>query len=497
MLTNGLPTDLNFSMPANKAMVLEVAVELPNASGYELLGYTFAGEVTGVDGTTYAIEGVVPGEAQNVVHIHLPALAEGTYKYALAATGQTGESEAFLAGTIGVWWAAIEEQTEPIETPNSRCTVRLPEVGRGMAHWQLTGRLEAAAIEAERQAFLASEWAQAAEEAAMSVTGGALVKHLGEVNAALKNFYDKVGNSIQANNVTNTWWIAGVDTGVQLTGDKGEMGFSPYISALGNWVAWDEQSQKAVDTHIRAQGRDGVDGEAVRRVLVDSLPDLPQSVQEALRHRGIFYMLQTANGYDVYALLETADGVFTWVNVGDSNTIATHVLYGIVKLGTSGIVSGAPVGLNANGGLEVAEATTVNAGVVVKSRDITNKFDTDVPTVEAVRAYIDQYYFTSTEVQAKIDETKSSIAGVSNEVGKLETDLSAQDGRITALGEEIQRVSEAHVSFATKSEVSDAINDAYSDIADGVKGEIFVELSAEEYAKITPKDGVLYLIPEE
>ena len=497
MLTNGLPTDLNFSMPANKAMVLEVAVEFPNASGDELLGYTFAGEVTGADGTTYAIEGVVPGEGQNVVHIHLPALAEGTYKYALAATGQTGESEAFLAGTIGVWWAAIEEQTEPIKTPNSRCTVRLPEVGRGMAHWQLTGRLEAAAIEAERQAFLASEWAQAAEEAAKSVTGGAMAQHLSEVNAALKNFYDKVGNSIQANEVTNTWWIAGADTGVQLTGNTGPMGFSPYISALGNWIAWDEQSQKAVDTHIRAQGRDGVDGTAVRRVLVDSLPETPKTESEAREHRGIFYLIDSGNGYEMYALLETADGAFAWVNIGDSNAFASDLLYGIVKLGTSGIVSGAPVGVNVNGGLEVAKATDSQAGVVVKSLSLWRRDDKDVPTVNAVRAWLEEYYYEQTVVDAKVTAATSSIAEVSAVVDKLEADISAQDGRITALGEEIQSVSEAHKSFVTKSEVNDAINEAYSDIADGVKDEIFVQLSAEEYAKITPKDGVLYLIIEE
>lgn len=496
MLTNGLPTDLNFSMPANKAMVLEVAVELPNASGDELLGYTFAGEVTGADGTTYAIEGAVTDSAQNLVQLHLPSLAEGTYKYAVAATGQTGESEAFLAGTIGVWWAAIEEQTEPIETPNSRCIVRLPEVGRGMAHWQLTGRLEAAAIEAERQAFLASEWAQAAEEAAKTVTGGALAKHLSEVNAALKNFYDKVGNSIQANDATNTWWIAGVNTGVQLTGDKGPMGFSPYISALGNWIAWDEQSQKAVDTHVRAQGRDGVDGEAVRRVLVDSLPDLPQSAQEAMKHYGIFYMLQTDSSYEVYTLLETADGAFAWVDISGSNALATAVLYGIVKLGTSSIVNGAPVGVNSAGGLAVAAATDEQAGVVIKSPSLWNRVDKDVPTVNAVRAWLEEHHYEQGDVDAKIEAVTNSIDGVSTEVDKLETDISAQDGRITALGGEIQRVSEAHKSFATKSEVSDAINDAYSDIADRVKDEIIVQLSAEHYAGIQPKDGVLYLIPE-
>jgi archaellum component FlaC len=285
---------------------------------------------------------------------------------------------------------------------------------------------------------------------------------------------------------------------VQLTGDKGDMGFSPYISALGNWIAWDEQSQKAVDTHVRAQGRDGIDGEAVRRVLVDSLPDLPESVQEAIKHRGVFYMLQTASGYDVYALLETADGAFAWVNIGDSNTIATHALYGIVKLGTSGIVSGAPVGVNANGGLEVAEATTVTAGVVVKSRDITNKFDTDVPTVEAVRAYIDQYYYTGDVVQEKINAVTSSITNVSKELNDLIDEVGTNELNIEILQGSNQQLAAKLNTYPTKEDVDNAISSAYDGIEEEIKQKIFIEMSADEYAKVTdPMPNVLYLIPEQ
>lgn len=497
MLTNGLPTDLNFSMPANKAMVLEVAVELPNASGDELLGYTFAGEVTGADGTTYAIEGAVSDSAQNLVRLHLPSLAEGTYKYALAATGQSGESEAFLAGTIGVWWAAIGEQTEPIETPNSRCIVRLPEVGRGMAHWQLTGRLEAAAIEAEWQAFLASEWAQAAEEAAKSVTGGALAQQLGEVNAALKNFYDKVGNSIQANKVTNTWWVAGVDTGEQVTGDKGPMGFSPYISATGTWIAWDEQSQKAVDTHTRAQGRDGIDGSAIRRVLVTELPDLPTNSAEAAAHRGIFYLISAPDGYDVYALMETLGGAFAWVNVGDSNALASATLYGLSKLGTDATVSGAPVGTNASGGLEVPAATTVNAGVVIKSRSLADRYDTNVPTVESVRAFLDQYFYEKTPIDTRFSGVNTAIENARNDVTSLTNSNAKLSTDIEALKSSIKAIEAALNTRPTKSEVDDAINSAYEHVVDAVKDELVSQLSAEDYAAITPKEGVIYLIPEE
>lgn len=488
--------DINIDIDAGRSETLTIKPLKEGGESWDFSGVVVSGELRDIRAADLVMSLECGVTETGSIEVKFPALAGGQYVFAVDMSGGDGGATRLIDGYVT--WGEPKAVIEETEETDKRCLLVYVDGERRKAVWTWSKEAQRMYEAAKNEAEKAEMSAQRAEKAADSVTGDVQVQLLAEITAALKDFESKAGKVIQANKVTNTWWIAGVDTGVQLTGDKGDMGFSPYISALGNWIAWDEQSQKAVDTHIRAQGRDGIDGEAVRRVLVDSLPDLPESVQEAMKHRGIFYMLQTDSGYEVYALLETANGVFAWVNIGDSNTFATHVLYGIVKLGTSAIVRGAPVGVNANGGLEVAEATTVTAGVVVKSRDITNKFDTDVPTVEAVRAYIDQYYYTSNVVQGKIDDVTNSIASVSNEVDKLSDDISEQDARITALGEEMQSISEAHKTFVTKPEVENSINAAYDGIVNEVKQDIFIEMSADEYAKVTdPIPNVLYLIPEE
>jgi hypothetical protein len=49
----------------------------------------------------------------------------------------------------------------------------------------------------------------------------------------------------------------------------------------------------------------------------------------------------------------------------------------------------------------------------------------------------------------------------------------------------------------TKAEVEQAINSAYDSIVEEVLGSLAVETTASEYAGLTPKKDVLYLIPEE
>jgi hypothetical protein len=487
--------DINIDIDAGRSETLTIKPLKEGGEAWDFSGVVVSGELRDIrtDGTVMSLECGVTETGS--IEVKFPALDGGQYVFAVDMSGGDGGATRLIDGYVT--WGEPKAVIEETEETDERCLLVYVDGERRKAVWTWSKEAQRMYEAAKNEADKAEMSAIRAEKAADSVTGDVQVQLLAEIAAALKDFESKAGKVIQANKVTNTWWIAGVDTGVQLTGDKGDMGFSPYISALGNWIAWDEQSQKAVDTHIRAQGRDGIDGEAVRRVLVDSLPDLPQSAQEAMKHRGIFYMLQTDSGYEVYALLETADGAFSWVDIGNSNAFATHVLYGIVKLGTSSIVSGAPVGLNANGTLEVSSATSMQAGVVIKSLSLADIADKDVPTVNAVRAWLGEHHYEQDAVDEKIETVTNSIADVSDEVDKLVADVSVQDGRITALGEEIQRISEAHESFATKTEVNDAINEAYSDITDGVKDEIFVQLSAEEYAKITPQDGVLYLIPEE
>lgn len=488
--------DINIDVDAGRSEILTIKPLKEDGEMWDFSGVVVSGELRDIR-TDELVVGLECGVTETgSIEVGFPALDGGQYVFAVDMSGGDGGATRLIDGYVT--WGEPKAVIEETEETDERCLLVYVDGERRKAVWTWSKEAQRMYEAAKNEAEKAEMSALRAEKAADSVTGSVQVQLLAEIVAALKDFESKAGEVIQANKVTNTWWIAGVDTGVQLTGDKGDMGFSPYISALGNWIAWDEQSQKAVDTHIRAQGRDGVDGEAVRRVLVDSLPDLPQSVQEAMKYRGIFYMLQTASGYDVYALLETADGAFAWVNIGDSNTIATHALYGIVKLGTSGIVSGAPVGVNANGGLEVAKATDSQAGVVVKSPSLWNKADKDVPTVNAVRAWLDEYHYEKDAVNEKIETATNSISSVSRELDKLTDEVGTNELNIEILQGSNQQLAAKLNTYPTKEYVETAINSAYNDIKDEVKQELFIEMTADEYAKVTdPIPNVLYLIPEQ
>lgn len=488
--------DINIDIDAGRSEILTIKPLKEGGEVWDFSGVVVSGELRDIR-TDELVVGLECGVTETgSIEVEFPALDGGQYVFAVDMSGGDGGATRLIDGYVT--WGEPKAVIDETEETDERCLLVYVDGERRKAVWTWSKEAQRMYEAAKNEAEKAEMSAQRAEKVADSVTGSVQVQLLAEIVAALKDFESKAGKVIQANKITNTWWIAGVDTGVQLTGDKGDMGFSPYISALGNWIAWDQQSQKAVDTHIRAQGRDGIDGDAVRRVLVDSLPDLPQSVQEAMKHRGVFYMLQTSSDYDVYALLETADGVFAWVNIGDSNTIATHALYGIVKLGTSAIVSGAPVGVNANGGLEVAKATDSQAGVVVKSPSLWNKVDKDVPTVNAVRAWLDEYHYEKDAVNEKIETVTNSISSVSRELDKLTDEVGTNELNIEILQGSNQQLAAKLNTYPTKEYVDTAINAAYDDIVDEVKQEMFIEMSADEYAKVTdPIPNILYLIPEE
>lgn len=171
--------------------------------------------------------------------------------------------------------------------------------------------------------------------------------------------------------VNDYLWIGGVNTGHKLKGNDGETprygsdgwwyigdervgqargddGITPHITSDGYWAFG---SQK---TNVRAAGKDGINGAAMRRVLIQSLDELPQAEE-----RGVYYYLKDGEHYDVYVWLEP-DG---WVCVGEANDIATSEVYGLVKLGTDMQVdNGAPVGRDVDGQMSVPLAGTAVAG---------------------------------------------------------------------------------------------------------------------------------------
>ena len=495
--------DINIDIDAGRSETLTIKPVINGGEPWDFGSQTVSGELRDVR-TDELVEALACGVTEEgLIVVDFPVMDGGQYVFAVDMSGPDGGSTRLIDGyvTYGEPKAVIEGGEE---TEDHCLTVYVDEKTR-KAVWSWSKEAERMYEAAKIQAEKAAESADKAEKAANSVNQGVQVTLLGEIAEALKDFESKAGKVIVANTTTNTWWIAGVDTGVQLTGDKGDNGFSPYINALGNWVSWNEDIGAGEDTKIKAQGKDGIDGDAIRRVVVDKLPETPKNESEAKAHRGIFYFVSGVDGYDTYALLETADGTFTWVNVGDSNAFASDVLYGIVKLGTGAIISGevnngdfAPVGTSAGGGLAVAKATDSQAGVVVKSLSLWNRADKDVPTVNAVRAWLDEYHYEKDDVNGKIDTVINSIASVNNELGKLIDEVGTNELNIEILQEVNQKLSSKFADYPTKGEVEDAINAAYDDIVDEVKQEMFIEMTADEYAKVTnPIPGKLYLIPEE
>lgn len=486
--------DINLDIDADRGETLTIKPLREGGEVWDFSGVTVSGELRdiGTDETVSELDCGVTADGKIVVDF--PAMSGGQYVFAVDMSGEDGGVTRLVDGYVT--WGEPKAVIREGEESEEQCLLVYVEGARRKAVWAWSNKAERMYEAAKNEAEKAADSAERAEKAAESVNGAAQVKLLKEFNDALKEFDGKVKNVIKPNTSTNTWWIAGANTGVQVTGDKGETGFSPYINAYGNWVAGDKDGN-GVDTKVRAQGRDGIDGSAIRRVLVTELPELPTNSAEAAAHRGIFYLISAPDGYDVYALLETLGGDFAWVNVGDSNALASATLYGLSKLGTDATVSGAPVGTNASGGLEVPAATYQGAGVVVKSLDLADRYSTNVATVMGVRAFLEQNFYEQGPIDSRFSVVNAAIGNARKDVTELSNSIDEQGQNIEGIKTSIGTIETSIKNRPTMSDVNTAINDAYEGIADNVKDELCIELSADEYAAITPKDGVLYLIPEE
>lgn len=165
----------------------------------------------------------------------------------------------------------------------------------------VTQRAEEAAERAEDAAVRAESAAGDAEEYAEAV-----IEKFNETDEFIEAFWDRAFSVIVPSSSTGTWVIGGKDTGEFYRGAnglspvvgengnwltwswdsgtwedsgtraEGKNGFSPYINGAGYWVYIDPLSGRQV-TGDMAGGRDGIDGVTVRRILVDSYDDIPQS----------------------------------------------------------------------------------------------------------------------------------------------------------------------------------------------------------------------------
>ena len=213
-----------------------------------------------------------------VHELTIPELTEGWYEYEIYELLDTGETVALVTGVIGVfnrdsWQEPVLSTTSPNRTLR---IVKADEKGQIEATWLATSAAAGYAYESKKNADVLRD--------AMP-----LILQAAEF---MKSFDEALRQAIKV--VNNYLWIGGVNTGHYLRGEDGETprygsdgywylgesrvgkargddGITPHITSTGYWAIGD------VVTNVRAVGKNGLDGTAVRMILVDSYEDIPQS----------------------------------------------------------------------------------------------------------------------------------------------------------------------------------------------------------------------------
>lgn len=261
----------------------------------------------GRDGRTLCIH--LPQSASE--HVRLEWLA-GSVAQAAADKAQQAADKAQQAAdkaqqSAGEAASVIEEAQQKVDGAVDKITDRITEV-----YEQHLGDL--------------TELKQAAENAiteanASLATAEKALEKVETLDSKLEAFKDHLREQIVIDPVTGEWVVAGVGTGVKAQGDHGvsptvstgytwlvwddetrgwvdtgisvlgKDGKAPYIDADGYWMQWDALTQAYVRTGVRAEGRDGIDGTAVRFILVASYDDIPQSGETC--NGGFRYLVRT------------------------------------------------------------------------------------------------------------------------------------------------------------------------------------------------------------
>lgn len=286
-------TRFNFSVAAGIAEVIKIKVG-------------FAGELDGLNVRnatfrfSYRLEddSVVPATVEHsgdegCLYLHLPSVDSGEYQYSLEYVDELGQNGVLLHGSMtAISRVTADELTEAADAAE----VRVLEVYAGSLHG---GPLElrwAASSVAAMYAADAKESADKAEEFADLVESfrDEVLETLKLVQAFMASFDEALRNAITV--VDDYLYVGGKSTGHYL---KGTDGVTPHIGTDGYWYAgskklsdrpafgkdgitpsitadgyWEFNGQK---TDVRAEGRDGLDGEAIRYILVDRYDDIPQS----------------------------------------------------------------------------------------------------------------------------------------------------------------------------------------------------------------------------
>lgn len=414
-------TRFNFSVAAGVAEVIRLRVgKAGQLDGLNVSGATFRFYLE--DGGGMMSVPVEHGEEAGTLYLSLPRFEAGEYSYSLEFSDAVGEVGVLLHGVLTVMG---EVRVAQVVNEANKAEQRVLEVTAGSLHggplelrWCASSMAAKCAEDAKAAADRAEEAAGLAEGVREDVSAS-----LELAQAFMESFNKALRESITV--VDNYLYVGGVNTGHYVKGEdapvpeyrsdgylyldgkrvakiKGEDGITPHITADKFWAIG------SVKTSTRAEGRDGLDGTAVRRVLIHSVEELPDHEE-----RGVFYYLKIGEKlYDVYVWLDNANG---WVNVKETSDIADTEVHGLVKLPAGEQEAGAPVGWKKGdkGAAMVPMAGTAVPGVGKLGSGVVVSFGAPVGMNE------DGAYYVGKATAEDYGVVKVSLPGTVSEGGSI------------------------------------------------------------------------------
>ncbi len=340
---------LNFPVVAGVEETFRVSFFV-GGNGMSVLGATFqaACYVAHGDerGELVAVLPVEHDSAENKVLLTVPELELGHYWWELRATDAVGKVCRLLYGTLAALTSAEVARLGDAAEESALRELAV-EIGGGYAaplilRWQACSVAASLAADAARAAERAEAAADRAEDAEEIVLGqlSAAQKFMESFNAALFEAIRVIDNYLWVGGVNTGHYLKGNDgitphigtdgywyVGTQRLGDRpafGKDGITPHITPDGFWAFGEFKST------VRAEGRDGLDGTAVRRILVESYEAIPQSgetcnggflyyvpagVERALRQVGSLAADAEVSNYTLTGPMVFSDGR-TWTRRG-------------------------------------------------------------------------------------------------------------------------------------------------------------------------------------
>ena len=297
---------MSFPVVAGVAETFRASFWMGSTVGMSVLGATFQAACYVAHGDERGeLVAVLPvehdGSRENAVLVTVPELEHGHYHWELRATDPEGRESRLLYGTLSALNAADAEYVVRLaeESELRELSVQMAEGHAGplMLRWQCSAAASSLAVDAAKHAAEARKAAKEARDSAQ-VAGESEAATLSALEAAqafMASFNEALYNAIRIDS-NSVLWVGGYCTGHVL---KGEPGVTPHIGLDGFWYEGNKRlgdrpafGKDGITPHItpdgfwafgdfksdtRAEGRDGLDGLAVRRIPVERYEDIPQS----------------------------------------------------------------------------------------------------------------------------------------------------------------------------------------------------------------------------